>query len=255
MRDHHESPVRLRLTPGLLVLALAVGACSTPQASAPPVVESPLNPTAPVTSPAASVSQPTPTDSPHSVPPATERPSAEPEHRITYGWGVPAPAVTVEHEVIAPIAPSPALPLPALVAIRVGDHPEADPMFQRISFTFRGAFPEYNLEYVRELTSEAMGDAIELEGNAVLRIGFVGAQAHDNEGRSTVTDAAPTTIGLQNLRSYAFAGDYEGHVTFGLGLQVAPDSDQVLAIRSGELKAPDGAGDFLFVVHVDVMNG
>jgi hypothetical protein len=255
MNDLNASLVRRSLAP-LLILALAAGGCSTRPASAPPIVGSPVSPTVPVTSPAPSANEPPPSaPPPPSVPPATELPSPEPEYSVTYNWGILSPPVTVAHKVIAPIEPPPGLPLPALVAIAVGDHADADPKFQRISFMFRGAFPEYNLAYVRELTSESTGEAIGLDGNAVLRIGFVGAQAHDNEGQSTVIEAPDTTIGLQNIRSYAASGDYEGHVTFGLGLQVAPDSDQVLAIRAGELTKPDGSGDFLYIVHVDVMNG
>ena len=64
-----------------------------------------------------------------------------------------------------------------------------------------------------------------------------------------------TNIGFANLRSWGFAGDFEGHVTFGLGIQVAPGSDQALPIRAGELKRPDGSGGFFYVVHFDVQNG
>jgi hypothetical protein len=44
-------------------------------------------------------------------------------------------------------------------------------------------------------------------------------------------------------------------VSYGLGLRVAPDSDQILAIRTGELRKPDGAGGLYYVMHFDVMNG
>jgi hypothetical protein len=178
-----------------------------------------------------------------------------PGYRLTVDWAVPGNRITVPHEVHAPIAPAPALPLPSLVAVYVGDHADADPRYQRISFYFRGAFPEYNLQYVRALTAEGSGATIPLEGNGVLRVGFVSAQAHDNAGASTVQTSPKEPIGFQNLKSYAFAGDVEGHVTYGLGVQVAPSSDQVLNIRAGELEKPDGEGGLFFVVHVDMQTG
>ena len=174
---------------------------------------------------------------------------------MTYDWAVPSNQVTIPHPVQAPIASAPALPLPYLAGIYVSDHQEASPKFQRISFYFRGAFPEYNLQYVPSLTAEGSGAMVPLDGNAVLQIGFVSAQAHDNDGASTVIATPTNPIGFQNLRSYGFAGDYEGYVTYGLGIQVAPDSDQVLQIRAGEVTQPDAAGGFDYVVHVDIQTG
>jgi hypothetical protein len=184
-----------------------------------------------------------------------EPPATGIEYRVTYDWGVPSSNVSVPHTLQAPIAPPPALPLPYLVAIYAGDHPEADPKYQRISFYFRGAFPGYNFRYVRAVTADGSGATIPLDGNSFLQVAFSSAQAHDNEGASTVKVMPRNPIGFQNLKSYAAAGDYEGYVTYGLGLQVAPDSDQVLAIRAGELRKPDGVGGFYYVVHFDVMNG
>ncbi len=174
---------------------------------------------------------------------------------MSYGWAVPSNQVTIPHSVSVPIAPPPALPLPHLVAIYVGNHPEASPQYQRISFYFRGAFPEYNLQYVSSVTADGSGATVPLQGNGFLRIGFIQAQAHDNSGASTVKASPKNPIGFANLKSYGFAGDFEGHVTYGLGIQSAPNSDQVLPIRAGELKKPDGAGGFFYVVHFDVQAG
>jgi hypothetical protein len=188
-------------------------------------------------------------------PPASEPASPDVEYRVSYGWAVPSSKVTIPHAVSPPIAPPPSPPLPYLVAIYVGNHPEASPQYQRISFYFRGGFPEYNLQYVSSVTSEGRGETVPLQGNGFLRIGFVSAQAHDNAGESTVRESPKNPIGFANLKSYGFAGDFEGHVTYGLGIQSAPNSDQVLPIRAGELKKPDGAGGFFYVVHFDVQAG
>jgi hypothetical protein len=186
--------------------------------------------------------------------PTSTPPAAGGEYKVTYGWAVPSQKVTVTNKVTVPIAPPPSPPLPYLVGIYVGNHPEASPKYQRISFYFRGAFPSYNLQYVREVLSEGQGTPISLEGNAFLNIQFVEAQGHDNSGNSTIKDVAKQHIGFHNLISYAPGGDFEGYMTFGLGIQTAKNSDQVIPIRVGELKKPDGAGGFLYVVAFDVQN-
>jgi hypothetical protein len=249
-----ETLMNLRQTPMLASAALfviaTVGGCAQPDRddADPPAAEGSRSPT---TSEPPTVTGTPPASQP--APPESEPTAEAVDYRVTYDWGVPSEQVTVPHEVPAldPSGPT----LPYLVAVYVGDHPEEDPPYQRIAFYFREAFPEYNLQYVREVVQEGSGEPIDLEGNAFLRVGFVNAQAHDNDGASTVETAPDETIGFFNLKSYGSAGDFEGHLTFGLGLQVAPASDQVLLIRAGELKRPDGSDDFYYVVHVDVQTG
>jgi hypothetical protein len=181
------------------------------------------------------------------APPADEPTAAEVAHRVSYDWAVPSDQVTISHPA--------EMPVPHLVAIDVGDHPEGSTPYQRISFSFREGFPEYNLQYVRSVLGEGTGTPIALQGNAFLRVGFVNAQAHDDAGASTIETAPEPTIGFTNLKSYGSAGDFEGHVTYGLGIQVAPDSDQVLRVRAGELTRPDGSDGSYHVVYVDIETG
>jgi hypothetical protein len=82
-----------------------------------------------------------------------------------------------------------------------------------------------------------------------LSVVFVGAQAHDDAGDSTVAETPGRPVGFSGLRDYASAGDYEGYVSYGLGLAGASGQP---AIRAGELKRPDDAGGFFFVIHFDV---
>ncbi len=185
------------------------------------------------------------------VPPATE-PAPDAEYTVTYPFGVPSARVSISHPVHPPIGGPDDPPLPYLVGIYVGNHPEGQPPYQRISFYFRGAFPSYNFGYVDSVLTEAQGTPISLQGNSFLRVGFTDAQAHDNAGQSTIKAQPANPIGFQNLKSYGAAGDFEGHVSYGLGIQVASGSDQVLKIRAGELKKPDGSGGFFYVVHFDV---
>lgn len=242
-----------RLVPALVSLAavLAVGGCGQgeppegadgePDATAAvPTTQGPATPESPPTkeSPSAPAADP---------PPAAEPALPATEHRVTFDWGTPSDLVTIEHPAAART--------PFLVAIYAGNHPEGDRPFQRMAFYFREGLPEYNLQYVPAVADEATGEPIALEGNAFLSIGFVNAQAHDDAGDSTITVAPANSIGFQNVKSYGSAGDFESHVTYGLGLQVAPDSDQVLHVRAGELTKPDGAGGTYYVVYVDIETG
>jgi len=168
------------------------------------------------------------------------------QFRVRYGWDVPSRTVTVDNPVGIPQDPN-AIPLPYLVEIRTGDHANENPGYGRISFYFKGTFPGYRFEYTDKVLSEGQGAVVPLEGNAFLHLVFNPAQAHDNAGKSTITFAAPKRIGFSTLRSYGFAGDFEGYVAYGLGLQVKPGSDQALPIRISELKRGD-----LFIVAVDI---
>jgi hypothetical protein len=172
-------------------------------------------------------------------------------YRVTYGWAVPSTTVQITSEAPVPIAQSPATSLPYLVAITAGDHPEGNPAYARISFTFRGGFPSYRFGYVREVLTQGKGDPVPLTGNGFLEVVFVGAQAHDNAGRTTIRKAPAPRLGIGSLASYGFGGDYEGYVSYGLGLQAAPNSDQVLRIRTGELVRGRGPARE-YVIHVDV---
>jgi hypothetical protein len=229
----------------LLAVALVVGGCA--QSDSPDTDQAAVANTTPPASPTATSTTEAEPTQPPAAPPANEPTAPDVSHRVSYDWATPLDQVTVAHPA--------EIPLPYLVAVYVGDHPEGDTPYQRISFYFREAFPEYNLQYVRSVLGEGTGTPIPLQGNAFLRVGFVNAMAHDEAGESTVERMPDTTIGFTNLKSYGSAGDFEGHVTYGLGIQVAPDSDQVLMVRAGELTKPDGSGGLYHVVYVDLQTG
>jgi hypothetical protein len=133
-----------------------------------------------------------------------------------------------------------------LTEIRFGDHPGDDPAFSRVTFAFAGGFPSYDIRYVPAVEQDGSGEELTLPGNAFVRIVFRETQAHDDAGRPV--PRPPTTVGYPTLKGYAFGGDFEGYVTFGLGLQTAAGSDQTLPLRVGELVRADGS----YVVAVDV---
>lgn len=155
------------------------------------------------------------------------------DFHITYGFGVPTAAADVAHPFTPP-------PLRTLTGIYAGDHPAESPAYQRMSFYFKGGYPSYTFQYVASVVSDGSGAPVSLPGNVFLRVVF-------KDAGKAVTVSPPATIGLPNLRGYAPAGDFEGHVTYGLGLQGATRPQ----IRSGELTRADPGGT-VYVVFIDV---
>jgi hypothetical protein len=103
-------------------------------------------------------------------------------------------------------------PAPELVSVRTVEHKGYD----RVLFTFRGAVPGYQVRYVPEVADRA-GRALPLPGRAFLAVTFQPARAHDPAGASTVSTGTLTPRSPV-LRQVRFAGDFEGRVSFGLGL-------------------------------------
>ncbi|GAA1748347.1 AMIN-like domain-containing (lipo)protein [Luedemannella helvata] len=185
------------------------------------------------------------TTAPVTAKPATKTAAGTPQGtwKVRYNWNIPSTRVGIDNPH--------AMPLPRLAEIHVGNH-EKDG-FARISFYFRDGMPSYNFNYAREVLNEGQGEPIKLEGNSFLRIQFSNARQHDDESHNSLKVKPANHIGFTRLRSYAFGGDFEGYVTYGLGIQSTPNSDHILKIRVGELtKKPDGKGGFFYVVAFDV---
>jgi len=54
---------------------------------------------------------------------------------------------------------------------------------------------------------------------AILKVVFRGAQAHTADGKAgTITSSPTPPIGYRALTSYVPAGDFEGVLTFGIGV-------------------------------------
>lgn len=230
-----------------ILLAAGCQGAATPKGAAPTDTPAPAQPTA--TQPGAGRPSAALPSRPAAAPASASPDGGTSPYRVTFGWAVPSRPVEVRHDVAVPIAPAPAPPLPLLVEVRAGDHP--DEGYSRVTFAFRGATPSYEFGYVPRVEADGSGNPLPLAGNAFIRIRFTPAQAHDEQGRATVATAPRTLLTLPTLRSYGFGGDFEGYVTFGLGIQVAAGSDQVLPVRVGELVRADGS----HVVAVDVRRG
>jgi hypothetical protein len=101
---------------------------------------------------------------------------------------------------------------PRLVAVQADDRDGYD----RVLFTFDGSMPGYQVRYVPQVNGPG-GRRLPLRGEAFLEVAFEPAQARDPDGTATFS---PTTVtpGSPALRQVRFAGDFEGRLSFGLGV-------------------------------------
>ncbi|HEY0697924.1 MAG TPA: hypothetical protein VGD43_08955 [Micromonospora sp.] len=125
--------------------------------------------------------------------------------------------VTVVHRPAVP-------PVPVLTGIRSAAHPAEG--YDRVVFDFRGALPGYTVRYVTEVRADPSDERVDVPGRRYLLVTFHPAQAHTDDGATTVPARAAFD---STLRGYALAGDFEGTVTVALGL------DRVAGFQVGEL--------------------
>lgn len=96
-----------------------------------------------------------------------------------------------------------------LTAIRAGAHPGYD----RVVFEFSGGVPGYHAEYVAEVHADPSGKVVPLAGQAFLHLVF-----HPSSAYQTYHGQAVLRSGLPSLLQVSAAGDFEGYLSFGLGL-------------------------------------
>jgi hypothetical protein len=87
----------------------------------------------------------------------------------------------------------------------------------------------------------------------VLIVAFYQAQAHGDGGAGTVATRPPANLGYPRMAGYAPGGDFEGVVTYGIGI-AWPGSppDPRIAVRVVEVEQVTAAGEHRYVVAVDV---
>jgi hypothetical protein len=88
--------------------------------------------------------------------------------------------------------------------------------YDRVLFTFRGGMPGYRVRYVAAVRDEA-DRPLALRGGSFLAVAFEPALARAPGGASTF-DAHTITTDYPRLRQVRFAGDFEGRVSFGIGV-------------------------------------
>jgi hypothetical protein len=103
-------------------------------------------------------------------------------------------------------------PAPELVAVATAERDGYD----RVLFTFEGSMPGYQVRYVPRVT-DAGGRRLPVAGAAFVEVAFEPARAHGPDGQPTFSTGT-LTPGSPALRQVRFAGDYEGQVSFGLGV-------------------------------------
>jgi hypothetical protein len=89
--------------------------------------------------------------------------------------------------------------------------------FDRFVIRARFATPGYDVRYVRRVVADPSGRSVSLLGAARIRVAFNLAGGHDNRGRNLL--AATLTPRCPSLLQVKKAGDFEGTVSFGLGLR------------------------------------
>ena len=103
-----------------------------------------------------------------------------------------------------------------LVAIRAAHHAEAMPIYDRVVFEFSGPLPLLRIEYVKKLVGDGSGLPVPIAGRAILLVQFTPAQAHSDSGQATAPQH--TTPKLPLVKAIVSAGDFEGVVSYGIGL-------------------------------------
>jgi hypothetical protein len=215
---------------GVVLLAVRLASSSAPSATTAPTVTA---------SPPASAAPPTATGSGPTVL----------SSRLAYPWSWPGGGATVTHSYPAP-------PMPKLVAIDVGNHPSdaGERPYNRMAFTFTIAFPSYEFVYVDELVADASGEPVPVDGTGALKVTFRQAQAHSDDGTASTITAQPARhFNDVRMVDYAQAGDYEGVLTYGIGIAwPIPQSNPQIPVRVYEVEKVTAQGQHLYVVAIDV---
>ena len=104
---------------------------------------------------------------------------------------------------------------PELISVQTDERDGYD----RVLFTFEGSMPGYQVRYVPRVTDPG-GRRLPLRGEAFVEVAFEPARAHDPDGKATfpVGTITASTASSPALRQVRFAGDFEGQVSFGLGV-------------------------------------
>lgn len=105
-------------------------------------------------------------------------------------------------------------PTPLLVDVRVGGHRA----FDRVVFEFDGPRPGYTVRYVPQVIADGSGEPVHLKGRAFVEVTMRPAAAHDDSGAATFPGPLPTIANTAALRDIADAGDFEGVITWGIGV-------------------------------------
>jgi hypothetical protein len=88
--------------------------------------------------------------------------------------------------------------------------------FDRFVIRARFATPGYDVRYVRRIVADGSGNPVSLLGTKRIRVIVRNARGHTSSGMNLLPGVI--TPRCSNLRQIKKAGDFEGVVTYGLGL-------------------------------------
>lgn len=104
---------------------------------------------------------------------------------------------------------------PVLRRVRFGRHDT----FDRLAFDFcKPADTTLAQTVVKQLTEDGSGAKVTLKGRYFIALRLSPADAHDRAGRPTVPNQ-PVTVAGNHMQQYKLIGDFEGVVTYGLGVR------------------------------------
>jgi hypothetical protein len=124
-----------------------------------------------------------------------------------------APAFGLPPFSTAPKSASGSPPTAEVFGTAVGCHAT----FDRFVIRTRFGTASYAVRYVRKIIADGSGNTVTLKGSKRLRVVMRDTRAHTAAGGQLIPNVR--TPLCPNLRQVKVAGDFEGVVTFGLGLR------------------------------------
>ncbi|MDQ6728037.1 MAG: hypothetical protein M3066_18025, partial [Actinomycetota bacterium] len=147
---------------------------------------------------------------PGSATSATTTPASGVTTSTAPSLGVPAGVQPYTAERVQKVPPA-----TRLTGVRTGRQEGYD----RIVFDFSGPLPgSESVQYVAGVTQDGSGAPVPLNGEAFLKAVFSVAEAHDDGGALSFPQGKRFDPGLTTVKEVALAGDFEGYVSFGLGV-------------------------------------
>ncbi len=90
--------------------------------------------------------------------------------------------------------------------------------YDRFVVRWSSGNPSYRVRYVNQVTQDGSGNPVTLKGTHFLTVRFFSARAHTEAGGSVGGPKVRTPL-YASLRQMKLVGDFEGVVTYGLGVQ------------------------------------
>lgn len=107
--------------------------------------------------------------------------------------------------------------IPAMTSIRTGNHTGFDRVVLDLT---AGPAPAVSYRLTDELTTDPSGEVVWLTGQYFVEVTATPAAAHDENGTPTYTGPQKfRTRDLANVMAVAVTGDFEGHLSVGLGVR------------------------------------